>query len=105
MIQADDRLKGLFDEAIKIARQHKHEYITLEHLLAVLLQQPEIAEMVKDGRTDIEIRNFDSSIPDGKIYCRKQRATGEYPMENLWFHKDSQRFTMKPLSPIPFIEL
>jgi len=64
-----------------------------------------MAEMAKDGRSEIEIRNFDSSIPDGKIYCRKQRATGEYPMENLWFHKESQRFTMKPLSPMPFIEL
>ena len=48
MIQADDRLKGLFDEAIKIARSHNHEYITLEHLLSVLLLQPEIQEIVKD---------------------------------------------------------
>jgi len=48
MIQADDRLKGLFDEAIKVARSHNHEYITLEHLLSVLLLQPEIVDMVKD---------------------------------------------------------
>jgi twinkle protein len=64
-----------------------------------------MAEMIKDGRDSIEISNYDSSIPDGKIYCRKQRATGEYPMENLWFHKDSQRFTIKPMPPTPFIEL
>ena len=51
MIQADDRLKGLFDEAIKVARSHNHEYITLEHLLSVLLLQPEIVEMVKDKPT------------------------------------------------------
>lgn len=48
MIQADDRLKGLFDEAIKVARSHNHEYITLEHLLSVLLLQPEIVDIVKD---------------------------------------------------------
>jgi len=51
MIQADDRLKGLFDEAIKIARSHSHEYVTLEHLLSVLLLQPEIVEMIKDKPT------------------------------------------------------
>ena len=51
MIQADDRLKGLFDEAIKIARKHKHEYVTLEHLLLVLLVQTEIVEMIKDKPT------------------------------------------------------
>tara|TARA_Y100000114_G_scaffold103225_1_gene96326 strand:+ start:2318 stop:4534 length:2217 start_codon:yes stop_codon:yes gene_type:complete len=51
MIQADDRLKGLFDEAIKIARKHKHEYVTLEHLLLVLLVQTEIVEMMKDKPT------------------------------------------------------
>lgn len=65
----------------------------------------DIAEMTKDGRDAIDIRNFDRSIPDGKIYCRKQRATGEYPMENLWFDKDSQRFTIKPLAPTPFTDL
>ena len=48
MIQADDRLKGIFDEAIKIARNNKHEYITLEHLLLVLITQPEIIDMIKD---------------------------------------------------------
>ena len=67
MIQADDRLKGLFDEAIKIARKHKHEYITLEHLLAVLLQQPEIAEMVKDKPTvkyDRLIKELQTHIKD-----------------------------------------
>mgnify|MGYP003134999361 CR=1 FL=1 len=51
MIQADDRLKGLFDEAIKIARNNKHEYITLEHLLLVLILQPEIIDMIKDKPT------------------------------------------------------
>ena len=37
MIQADDRLKAIFDEALKLARSYKHEYITLEHLLNVLV--------------------------------------------------------------------
>ena len=47
MIQADDRLKAIFDEAIKIAKSHSHEYVTLEHLLFVLLIQPELDEMLQ----------------------------------------------------------
>ena len=47
MIQADDRLKSIFDEAVKLARDHHHEYITLEHLLLILVAQPEISEMIK----------------------------------------------------------
>jgi len=44
MIEPDDKLKFLFDEAVKVARQHKHEYITLEHLLLTIVNDPEIKE-------------------------------------------------------------
>ena len=47
MIQAEDRLKAIFNEAVKLAREHHHEYITLEHLLKILVAQPEISEMMK----------------------------------------------------------
>tara|TARA_A100001011_G_scaffold164606_1_gene173231 strand:+ start:1755 stop:3968 length:2214 start_codon:yes stop_codon:yes gene_type:complete len=50
MIQADDRLKAIFDEALKLARSYKHEYITLEHLLHVLLSQPEIYDMLQNNK-------------------------------------------------------
>ena len=50
MIQADDRLKAIFDDAIKIARSNKHEYITLEHLLMIMIAQPEIEEMCKNHK-------------------------------------------------------
>ena len=46
MIQADDRLKAIFDEAVKIAKSHSHEYVTLEHLLFVLLLQPEVDDLL-----------------------------------------------------------
>jgi ATP-dependent Clp protease ATP-binding subunit ClpA len=45
MIEPDDKLKFLFDEAVKVARQQKHEYITLEHLLLTILNDSEIKEM------------------------------------------------------------
>ena len=50
MIQADDRLKHIFDEAVKIARSHGHEYITLEHLLFVLLVQPDLDELLQSNK-------------------------------------------------------
>lgn len=50
MIQADDRLKIIFDEALKVARLNKHEYITLEHVLLVLVAQPEVQEMIKSDK-------------------------------------------------------
>lgn len=45
MIEPDDKLKNLFDEAVKVARQQKHEYITLEHLLLTILNDSEIKEL------------------------------------------------------------
>ena len=50
MIQADDRLKHIFDEAVKIARSHGHEYVTLEHLLFVLLVQPDLDELLQSNK-------------------------------------------------------
>ena len=50
MIQADDRLKAIFDEAVKIAKSHSHEYVTLEHLLFVLLLQPEVDDLLQSNK-------------------------------------------------------
>jgi len=47
MIEPDDKLKTLFDEAVKIARQNKHEYITLEHLCLTIVSDPEVADFCK----------------------------------------------------------
>ena len=47
MIEPDDKLKILFDEAVKIARQNRHEYITLEHLCLTIVSDPEVAEFCK----------------------------------------------------------
>jgi len=61
MIQADDRLKAIFDEALKLARSYKHEYITLEHLLNVLLAQPEIHDMLQESK-DVEYEQLVADV-------------------------------------------
>lgn len=63
MIQADDRLKHIFDEAVKIARSHGHEYITLEHLLFVLLIQPDLDELLKSNK-DIQLDQLMNDLQD-----------------------------------------
>ncbi len=63
MIQADDRLKHIFDEAVKIARSHGHEYITLEHLLFVLLLQPDLDELLKSNK-DIQLDQLMNDLQD-----------------------------------------
>ena len=47
MIEPDEHLKAIFDEAVKVARANDHEYITLEHITLVLLTQPDVAELLK----------------------------------------------------------
>lgn len=51
MIEPDEHLKTIFDEAVKIARENNHEYITLEHIALVLTTQPDVAELLKSKKT------------------------------------------------------
>ena len=63
MIQADDRLKHIFDEAVKIARSHAHEYITLEHLLFVLIVQPDLDELFQSNK-DINLEQLMNDLQE-----------------------------------------
>ena len=63
MIQADDRLKYIFDEAVKIARSHTHEYITLEHLLFVLIVQPDLDELFQSNK-DINLEQLMNDLQE-----------------------------------------
>lgn len=55
-----------------------------------------IAEMVANDYPESAIKEFWESTPCGKILCRKQRATGEIPMTNVWFDKETKRFLANP---------
>ena len=85
MIQADDRLKAIFDEALKLARANKHEYITLEHLLSVLLSQSEIYDMLQNNEVNYEqlLMDIDNFIKESlneikvkdEVYPKRTQAT------------------------------
>ena len=86
MIQADDKLKHIFDEAVKIARSHAHEYITLEHLLFVLLIQPDLDELLhsnKEINVDQMMNDLQDHIENGlneikskeEVYPKRTQST------------------------------
>ena len=50
MIEPDGKLKSIFDDAVKLARENKHEYITLEHLLLILIGLPEVSDLCKQTK-------------------------------------------------------
>ncbi|MGB2185066.1 MAG: toprim domain-containing protein [Akkermansiaceae bacterium] len=65
-------------------------------------KQEDIAKMVEDKFSSVEVARYNREVPDSKIFVRKQRATGEIPQKNVWFHKDTQRYTAEPSLPKPF---
>jgi twinkle protein len=60
-----------------------------------------MAEMADSDFENSEIERFFESTPCGKLITRKQRTTGETPLTNFWFHKETKRFTSKPSGPMP----
>jgi twinkle protein len=55
-----------------------------------------MAEMKANDYPETAIQEFWESTPCGKLICRKQRATGEIPMTNTWFDKETKRFLANP---------
>ena len=85
MIGPDDKLKELFDQAVKVARENKHEYITLEHLLYTIIIDPEIkdlcqseksilyADLIADLKLHIETKLNEIKIKD-EVFPKRTQA-------------------------------
>ena len=50
-----DRIEGLVERAVDMAAENSHEYVTLEHLLYSLLEDDDVAEVIKKCNADIPI--------------------------------------------------
>jgi hypothetical protein len=61
-----------------------------------------MAEMQASNHTDEDLYKFWQSTPCGKFLVRKQRTTGDTPMCDFWFHKETKRFMRQPGRPHPF---
>jgi ATP-dependent Clp protease ATP-binding subunit ClpA len=52
MIEPSDRLQAIFENAIEVAKKLQHEYITIEHLVASIVNDEETAELIKNYGAD-----------------------------------------------------
>lgn len=60
-----------------------------------------LAEMKASNFPEAEQLAFYNGTPCGKFLCRKQRTTGETPVINCWFNKETNRFMTQPGKPKP----
>lgn len=54
-------------------------------------KEQKIYEMRDEGMDEAQILAFNQSCPDGKIFVRKQRLTGDLPMTSFFFDKNIKR--------------
>jgi len=52
MIEPSDNLNRIFDSAVELAKTFSHEYITIEHLVAAIVNDRESFEMLKQAGAD-----------------------------------------------------
>jgi ATP-dependent Clp protease ATP-binding subunit ClpA len=84
MASDGDRIESLLERAAELASDRNHEYITLEHLLLSLLQEPLIGKILAEVKTDVTAlkidivnhldQNMNDIVHDG-LKPRKTQAT------------------------------
>ena len=52
MIEPSDKLHKVFDDAITLAKENSHEYITIEHLVAAIMNDTESFAFIKEAGAD-----------------------------------------------------
>lgn len=60
-----------------------------------------MAEMLDAMMSEAEIRAFDESTPDGKIFWRKQRKNGKLPMVSYFYDSETRRAWKNPEDAAP----
>ena len=50
-----NQLNSIFKEAVKYAKRHRHEYLTVEHVFLALLNSSEGAKILQEAGADIEL--------------------------------------------------
>lgn len=65
-------------------------------------KEQKISEMRDENMSEDEIYRFSSSVPDGKIFWRKQRMSGELPMVSYFYDKATKRAYKKIEEAMPY---
>ena len=53
MLEANEGLEKIFEDAVKEAEKRKHEYVTIEHVLLSLIKDQHIGTVLKDFKIDM----------------------------------------------------
>lgn len=65
-------------------------------------KQTKMSEMRDENIDFAEINAYDKEIPDGKIFIRKNRESGDLPMISYWFEKSVKRAWKDPEDLCPY---
>ena len=55
MLEANDSLESIFEQAVKEAESRKHEYVTVEHLLLALVKDQEVGTILNDFKVNVGV--------------------------------------------------
>ena len=53
MLEANEGLEGIFENAVKEAEKRKHEYVTIEHVLIALVKNKDIGTVLHDYKINV----------------------------------------------------
>ena len=54
MVEPSSALQSVFDRAVKLSKTHKHEYVTLEHMLFSMCEDEKFYDILKGYGTDVD---------------------------------------------------
>ena len=53
MLEANEGLENIFENAVKEAEKRKHEYVTIEHVLLSLVKDKQIGNILHDFKIQV----------------------------------------------------
>ena len=95
MLEADNSLEDIFENAVKEAEKRNHEYVTIEHLLLALIKDKEVGKVLHDFKSNVgalisDIENYldtkcnDIKAKDGKEITPRKTASLERLMNRAF---------------------
>ena len=53
MLEANESLENIFENAVKEAEKRKHEYVTIEHVLLALIKDKDVGTVLHDFKVNV----------------------------------------------------
>ena len=88
MLEAENNLEDIFENALKEAEKRKHEYVTIEHLLLAIVSDKDVGTTLHNFKI-----NVGSLIKDIENYCYED-VVATYI---IWLHLEYTRSNIKEI--------